>query len=126
MNVHQVCQAQLVYELSHARMGFTSAKRAVTGMFGQLAQTGKYGFLKIGHEGMTLGISIVISSATINCTSSSQLSTPTMSEELKKGDEVSWNWGSGQPCTFHLDPSNSDESGQAETISRNGSRYQRR
>ena len=56
MNVHQVCQAQLVYELSHARMGFTSAKRAVTGMFGQLAQTGKYGFLKIGHEGMTLNL----------------------------------------------------------------------
>jgi hypothetical protein len=25
-----------------------------------------------------------------------------MAEELKKGDEVSWNWGSGQPCTFPL------------------------
>jgi hypothetical protein len=24
----------------------------------------------------------------------------TMSDELKKGDEVSWNWGSGQPCKF--------------------------
>jgi len=23
-----------------------------------------------------------------------------MAEDLKKGDEVSWNWGSGQPCTF--------------------------
>jgi hypothetical protein len=21
-----------------------------------------------------------------------------MADELKKGDEVSWNWGSGQPC----------------------------
>lgn len=26
-----------------------------------------------------------------------------MSEELKKGDEVSWNWGSGQPCESHLE-----------------------
>ncbi|WVW85744.1 hypothetical protein I302_107782 [Kwoniella bestiolae CBS 10118] len=40
-----------------------------------------------------------------------------MSEELKKGDEVSWNWGSGQPSGKVADIV---ESGKAEVKSNKG------
>lgn len=33
------------------------------------------------------------------------LTTSNMADELKKGDEVSWNWGSGQPCEPDREPS---------------------